>query len=135
MSNEEEIKHQHLDTIRITLEDDTEMECRVLTVFECNGKEYLALVPQKPETEGDVYLYGFIEHKENEIELINIEDKNELDAVMDAFDKWCDEQDEGLVPVDIYSGFLGAGKTTLIKKMIKIVIESMILSHRQFSFH
>ena len=134
MSNEEELKHQHHDTIRITLEDDTEMECRVLTVFECNGKEYLALVPQKPETEGDVYLYGFIEHKENEIELINIEDKNELDAVMDAFDKWCDEQDEGLVPVDIYSGFLGAGKTTLIKKMIKEAYagEKVVLIENEF---
>ena len=134
MSNEEELKHQHHDTIRITLEDDTEMECKVLTVLECNGKDYLALVPQKPETEGDVYLYGFIEHKENEVELINIEDKNELQAVVDAFNEWCDGQEEGLIPVDIYSGFLGAGKTTLIKKMIKEAYagEKIVLIENEF---
>ncbi len=118
MNNKEEMNHQHHDTITITLEDDTVMECRVLTVFECNNKEYLALVPKQPETEGDVFLYGFIEHNENEIELINIEDRKELNDVINAFEKWCDEQDEGMIPVDIYSGFLGAGKTTLIKKMI-----------------
>ena len=84
MSNKEEMNHQHHDTIKITLEDDSVMECKVLTVFECNGKEYLALVPEHPETEGDVYLYGFIEHRENEIELLNIEDKQELNDVINA---------------------------------------------------
>jgi hypothetical protein len=73
MSNNEQTKHQHHDTIKLTLEDDSVMECKVLTVFDCNGKEYLALVPEHPETEGDVFLYGFREHRENEIELINIE--------------------------------------------------------------
>ena len=118
MSNKEEMIHHHHDTIKITLEDDSVMECKVLTVFDCNDKEYLALVPEQPETEGDVFLYGFIEHAENEIELINIEDKQELNDVINAFEKWCDEQEDNLIPVDIYSGFLGAGKTTLIKKMI-----------------
>ena len=59
MSNKEEMIHHHHDTIKITLEDDSVMECKVLTVFDCNDKEYLALVPEQPETEGDVFLYGF----------------------------------------------------------------------------
>ena len=134
MSNKEEMNHQHHDTIKITLEDDSVMECKVLTVFECNGKEYLALVPEHPETEGDVYLYGFIEHRENEIELLNIEDKQELNDVINAFEKWCDEQEEDMIPVDVYSGFLGAGKTTLIKKMIAEAYagEKVVLIENEF---
>ena len=134
VNSKEEKNHQHHDTITITLEDDTVMECRVLTVLECNNKEYLALVPKQPETEGDVFLYGFIEHKENEIELVNIEDKKELNDVLNAFENWCDEQDEGMIPVDIYSGFLGAGKTTLIKKMIAEAYagEKVVLIENEF---
>lgn len=134
MSNNEEMKHQHHDTIKLTMEDDSVMECKVLTVFECNKKEYLALVPEHPENEGDVYLYGFIEHKENDIELINIEDKQELNDVINAFEKWCDEQEDSLIPVDIYSGFLGAGKTTLIKKMIAEAYtgEKVVLIENEF---
>lgn len=134
MNSKEEMNHQHHDTIKITLEDDSVMECKVLTAFDCNGKEYLALVPEHPETEGDVYLYGFIEHKENEIELINIEDKQELNDVINAFEKWCDEQEDSLIPVDVYSGFLGAGKTTLIKKMIAEAYagEKVVLIENEF---
>ena len=134
MSNKEEMIHHHHDTIKITLEDDSVMECKVLTVFDCNDKEYLALVPEQPETEGDVFLYGFIEHAENEIELINIEDKQELNDVINAFEKWCDEQEDNLIPVDIYSGFLGAGKTTLIKKMIAEAYagEKVVLIENEF---
>jgi G3E family GTPase len=134
MSNNEQTKHQHHDTIKLTLEDDSVMECKVLTVFDCNGKEYLALVPEHPETEGDVFLYGFREHRENEIELINIDDKQELNDVINAFEKWCDEQEASLIPVDIYSGFLGAGKTTLIKKMIAEAYagEKVVLIENEF---
>ena len=128
------MKHDHHDSIKITLEDDTVMECNILTVLECNGKEYVALVPVHPENEGDVFLYGFIEHKENEIELINIEDKKELNDVLNAFEKWCDEEEDNLCPVDIYSGFLGAGKTTLIKKMIAEAYqgEKVVLIENEF---
>ena len=134
MSNKEEILHGHHDTIKLTLEDDSIMECNVLTAFECNGKDYIALVPVEPETEGDVFLYGFKEIAENDIELINIEDQKELNDVINAFEKWCDEQEEGLIPVDVYSGFLGAGKTTLIKKMIKEAYagEKIVLIENEF---
>ena len=32
-------------TITLTMEDDTEVECAVLTVFPVDGKEYIALLP------------------------------------------------------------------------------------------
>ncbi|MCI6581422.1 MAG: GTP-binding protein [Oscillospiraceae bacterium] len=53
---------------------------------------------------------------------------------MNAFEKWCDEQEDNLIPVDIYSGFLGAGKTTLIKKMIAEAYagEKVVLIENEF---
>ncbi len=76
----------------LTLDDDTEMECGILGVFEVEGlegKEYIALLPLEDET---VLLY---EYKEvgDEIELNVIEDDDEFDKVSNAFyDMYEDEE-------------------------------------------
>ena len=49
-------------TITLTMEDDTEVECAVLTVFPVDAKEYIALLPldENGQNEsGEVYLYTF----------------------------------------------------------------------------
>lgn len=84
MNNEEEN-----DTITITLEDDTEIVCDVITLFPCQGKQYIALLPQDAGENAEVYLYEFIEEGE-EIQLNNIESDEEFEAVSDAFDEWLD---------------------------------------------
>lgn len=90
--------HEHeedvmdLETMFLTLDDDTEMECGILGVFEVEGlegKEYIALLPLEDET---VLLY---EYKEvgDEIELNVIEDDDEFDKVSNAFyDMYEDEK-------------------------------------------
>ena len=90
--------HEHeedvmdLETMFLTLDDDTEMECGILGVFEVEGlegKEYIALLPLEDET---VLLY---EYKEvgDEIELNVIEDHDEFDKVSNAFyDMYEDEE-------------------------------------------
>lgn len=90
--------HEHeedvmdLETMFLTLDDDTEMECGILGVFEVEGlegKEYIALLPLEDET---VLLY---EYKEvgDEIELNVIEDDDEFDKVSKAFyDMYEDEE-------------------------------------------
>lgn len=90
--------HEHeedvmdLGTMFLTLDDDTEMECGILGVFEVEGlegKEYIALLPLEDET---VLLY---EYKEvgDEIELNVIEDDDEFDKVSNAFyDMYEDEE-------------------------------------------
>lgn len=90
--------HEHeedvmdLETMILTLDDDTEMECGILGVFEVEGlegKEYIALLPLEDET---VLLY---EYKEvgDEIELNVIEDDDEFDKVSNAFyDMYEDEE-------------------------------------------
>lgn len=49
-------------TITLTMEDDTEVECAILTIFPVDAKEYIALLPLDEEGQnhdGEVYLYSF----------------------------------------------------------------------------
>ena len=72
----------------LTLENDVEMKCQILTLLEADGKEYLALLPEVREDDGEVYLYGVIQTGEDELELSDITDKEELEKALDAFDAW-----------------------------------------------
>ena len=49
-------------TISLTLDDDTEVECAVLTIFPVDSTEYIALLPldeNGQNQDGEVYLYTF----------------------------------------------------------------------------
>ena len=52
-------------------------------VFDCEGKEYIALIPG--DGSDDVYLYGYKEVGEDEFELVDIEDDKEFEKVASAF--------------------------------------------------
>lgn len=82
---------EHENIMTLTLEDDSVIQLRPLVTIEYLGKEYLALTPADEESE-DVYFYEFVEHQENEIELLNIEDEAILEVVLDEFEQWFDEQ-------------------------------------------
>ena len=82
-------------TVTLTLDNDEVVECAVLTTYEANGKEYIALLPldENGENEsGDVYLYRYSE-VDGEPTLENIDDDDEYEIAADAFDEWMDEQD------------------------------------------
>ena len=82
-------------TVTLTLDNDEVVECAVLTIYEANGKEYIALLPldENGESEsGDVYLYRYAE-VDGEPTLENIVDDDEYEIAADAFDEWMDEQD------------------------------------------
>ena len=82
-------------TVTLTMEDDEEIDCAVLTTYSANGREYIALLPLNEEGEsedGDVYLYRY-EEEDGEPTLGNIEDDDEYDIAADAFDEWMDEQE------------------------------------------
>ena len=82
-------------TVTLTLDDDSVVECEVITIYEANGKDYIALLPldENGESEsGDVYLYRYAE-VDGEPTLENIEDDDEYEIAADAFDEWMDEQD------------------------------------------
>lgn len=94
MSNTNNIPEEVM-TVTLTLDDDSVVECEVITIYEANGKDYIALLPlnEKGESEsGDVYLYRYTEEN-GEPSLENIEDDDEYEIAADAFDEWMDEQD------------------------------------------
>lgn len=83
-------------TVTLTLDNDEVVECAVLTIYEVDDKEYIALLPldeNGEELDGDVYIYRYVETEDGEPTLENIEDDDEYEAAADAFDEWLDEQD------------------------------------------
>ena len=56
-------------TVTLTLENNEELECAVLNIFEADEKEYIALLPldeNGDNTDGQIYLYRFIDNGEEE---------------------------------------------------------------------
>ncbi len=90
----QEAEDQEEMTVTLSLEDDTEVECTVLTIFEAAGRDYIALLPMDGEDaeDGEVYLYRYAE-VDGEPKLDNIEDDDEYDMVSDAFDELLDAQE------------------------------------------
>ena len=80
-------------TVTLTLDDGTELECVVLTIFEAGEKEYIALLPLdgREAEDGEVYLYRYSESEDVQPNLENIEDDDEYEIVADAFDELLDD--------------------------------------------
>lgn len=90
-------------TVTLTLENNEELECAVLNIFEADEKEYIALLPldeNGDNTDGQIYLYRFIDNGEEEPGLENIEEDEEFDRVSAIFNEWLDTQDFGDIDLD-----------------------------------
>ncbi len=83
-----------MSTVTLTLDDDSVIECAILTVFKADDKEYIALLPldeNGQNTDGEVYLYRYInDGNEGGPMLENILDDDEYEAAADAFDEMMD---------------------------------------------
>ena len=73
------------DFITLEFDDGAEVECEIMGVFDLDGKEYIALLPE--DGSDDVYIYGYKEIGDDEFELIDIEDDEEFERVVAEFDK------------------------------------------------
>lgn len=83
--------HDHEQMMSLVLEDNTEMKCSVLGVFDANEKEYIALLPVG---EDEVLLYQYAEGEDGEgFELLNIESDEEFAAVEEVFFELYDSED------------------------------------------
>jgi uncharacterized protein YrzB (UPF0473 family) len=80
-----ETENDDADFITLEFDDGEEIECEIMGIFEMDGKEYIALVPN--DDTDDVYIYGYSEISEEEFELIDIEDDDEFARVVEEFDK------------------------------------------------
>lgn len=81
-------QNQTPNTISLTLDDDTEVECAVLTIYPVEEKEYIALLPldeNGQNNSGEVYLYVFSRTENGDPMLANIESDDEYAKAAEAF--------------------------------------------------
>lgn len=71
--------------ITLQFENNEEVECEILGVFDLENKEYIALLPD--DGTDDVYIYEYKEISDEEFDLIDIEDDAEFERVVDEFEK------------------------------------------------
>lgn len=95
---EENFVHEGVEnemTVTLTLDDGSELECIVLTIFPVGEQQYIALLPitEEEEEESEVFLYRFLENADGELDLQNIETDEEYEAVTEAFDEFLDAQE------------------------------------------
>ncbi len=75
---------EEVDFVTLEFDDGTEVECEIMGVFEAEGKEYIALIPD--DGTDDVYIYGYKEVGEDEYELLDISDE-EFETAVAEFDR------------------------------------------------
>ena len=76
--------------ITLEFDDGAEVECEIMGVFDYDGKEYIALIPD--DGTDDVYIYGYKEVGEDEFELVDIDDEELFNQVVGAFDNLMEEE-------------------------------------------
>lgn len=78
--------------VTLELDDGTQTECEILTIFTVGERDYIALLPQDERgEEGEVYIYRYAEDADGSPSLDNISDDEEYEAVSDRFDELLDE--------------------------------------------
>ena len=94
LGNREDANEEEM-TVTLTLDDGSELECVVLTIFEAGDKEYIALLPldEKEAEDGEVYLYRYSEDENGTPDLENIVSDEEYEIVADAFDELLDTEE------------------------------------------
>ncbi|MCH5332370.1 MAG: DUF1292 domain-containing protein [Agathobacter sp.] len=91
------VTEDEIEDIRVTLNLDTgDVECEILTIFEADGRDYIALMPLKPDgsqnDDGVVYLYRYAEDEEGLPQITMIEDDDEYEIASDRFDELLDDE-------------------------------------------
>lgn len=81
--------------VTLDLDDGSSVECQILTIFEADGRDYIALLPLdengNDNEDGEVFIYRYSEDAEGNPSLENIEDDDEYEVVSDRFDELLDE--------------------------------------------
>lgn len=83
-------------TVALDLDDGSHVVCAVITILECQKKEYIVLLPLDENGEnhdGEVWFYRYYEDENDENAdpvLEYIDDDDEYERVADAFDEYLD---------------------------------------------
>ena len=85
---------EDLDEMFVTLTfDEGEEECLVLTIFDVNEQDYIALLPVDEEKD-EVYFYRYFEYLDGNPDLENIESDEEFESVTKVFDELMEEAED-----------------------------------------
>lgn len=83
--------------VTLSMDDGKDVECRILTIFDCKDQDYIALLPLdengENNEEGEVFIYRYSEDAEGNPSLENIESDEEYEIVADRFDELLDEEE------------------------------------------
>ena len=90
-NNEEEIFDPQEMFVTLDLDDGSQLECQILTIFDVDNQNYTALVPV--DNDEEVIFYRYFEDEEGNPSLENIDSDDEFDAVSDRFDELLDEEE------------------------------------------
>ena len=90
-NNEEEIFDPQEMFVTLDLDDGSQLECQILTIFDVDNQNYIALVPV--DNDEEVIFYRYYEDEEGNPSLENIDSDDEFDAVSDRFDELLDEEE------------------------------------------
>ena len=89
--NKTNVPEEEVDVITLEFDDGAEVECEIMGVFDCEGGEYIALIPL--DDSDDVYLYGYKEVGDEEFELVDIEDDAVFERVAAEFEAIMDDNE------------------------------------------
>ncbi len=85
MADEIILEDDDVEYITLQFDDAPEVECEILGVFDVDGEEYIALLPD--DGTDDVYLYGYKEISDEEFDIIDIEDDAVFEKVSAEFER------------------------------------------------
>lgn len=88
--------------VTLSLDDGSEVECDILTIFNIDEQDYIVLLPLdengNENAEGGVFIYRYFEDEEGNPSLENIESDEEYEIVADRFDELLDEAEYEELP-------------------------------------
>ena len=77
--------------VTITLDDDSEMDCEIVVIFEVDGRDYIALMPVDDNgnfiEELGILLYRYFELEDGSPVIDNIESDEEAGIVSEVFEE------------------------------------------------
>ncbi|MBO5373634.1 MAG: DUF1292 domain-containing protein [Lachnospiraceae bacterium] len=95
MGNQNNLTDDEDICVTLDMDDGTQVECEILTIFDVNDQDYIALLPLDEDgeenEEGTVYIYRYFEDEDGNPSLENIETDEEYEAVEERFDELLDE--------------------------------------------
>ncbi|MEE0955025.1 MAG: DUF1292 domain-containing protein [Eubacterium sp.] len=80
-------------SITITTEDDRQVVCRILKIFDIDGQQYIVVIPEDGSTEGRGFLFRLFIEEDGSPRLEKIEDDREFAAASSVFSEFIENID------------------------------------------